>query len=127
MGYAFVYSQSTGLMYIEDYDGNRAVVGRGYSGHGRYKNDPNAEGCVGLGPIPKGVWKIHDPVSHRKLGPIAMYLEPIGHAAHNRSEFFIHGDSTKKPGEASQGCIILGPTTRKLIANSGINVLDVID
>lgn len=126
MGYAFVYSQSTGLFCLEDYDGNRAIVARGYSGYGRDKNDPDAESRVGRGPIPRGVWKIHDPVHHRRLGPCAIYLEPIGHDAHHRTEFFIHGDNRKGDGSASTGCIILPPNARKMIAASGIDTLEVV-
>lgn len=125
--YAFVYSQSTGLFYIEDFDGNRAAIARGYSGHGTHRNDPDAEEFPGRGPIPRGVWKVHDPVHHIRLGPLAFYLEPVAHDAYHRTEFFIHGDNSKGDKSASTGCIILDRRTREAIgALKSIRTLDVI-
>nr|WP_123336389.1 DUF2778 domain-containing protein [Erwinia sp. JUb26] len=37
---------------------------------------------------------------------------------HGRNLFRIHGDSREHPGEASEGCIILGPDARREIINS---------
>ena len=83
--YAFCYSQSTGLFYLEDFDGNRTAITRGYSGFGRYRDDPDQEGQAGLGPIPRGVWAIDDPVHHIRLGPLAFPLRPVGHDAYHLS------------------------------------------
>lgn len=124
--YAFVYSQSTGLLYIEDFDGNRAALARGYSGFGGDQNDPDAEGKAGRGPIPRGIWKIGDPVHHIRLGPIAIPLVPVGHDAYHRSGFFIHGDNGRGDKSASTGCIVLNRPTRECIrALTGIRVLEV--
>lgn len=46
-----------------------------------------------------------------------MRLTPIGHSALGRSAFMIHGNNVQN--NASQGCIILGPTLRQQIAGSG--------
>jgi len=125
--YGFLYSQSTGLFSIEDFDGNVAALGRGYSGHGADRDNPDSEIIAGRGPIPRGVWKIHDPVHHIRLGPLAFYLEPVGHDAHWRTEFFIHGDNSRGDRSASTGCIILERRVREAIAAlSSIRVLDVI-
>lgn len=125
--YAFVYSQSTGLFYIEDFDGNRAAFARGYSGFGVDRDDPDAEGKAGRGPIPRGVWKIGVPVHHIRLGPLAFPLQPIGHDAYHRSEFFIHGDNRRGDKSASTGCIILDRPSRECIrALTAIRTLEVI-
>ena len=125
--YAFVYSQSTGLFYLEDFDGNRAAIARGYSGFGRDQNDPDAEGKAGRGPIPRGIWKIGAPVHHIRLGPLSFPLEPVGHDAYNRTEFFVHGDNRRGDRSASTGCIVLDWQSRECIrALTSIRTLEVI-
>lgn len=121
-----IYSQSSGLLYLADNDGNRTAFARGYSGHGTCINDPDAEGFAGRGPIPRGVWKIHDPVDHQRLGPCSFYLTPVGHDAYHRSEFFIHGDNRHGDRSASTGCIILGRNIRRVIELLMINCLEVV-
>ncbi|EOW6741402.1 hypothetical protein ACOZ0W_000484 [Cronobacter dublinensis] len=44
-----------------------------------------------------------------------------------RDGFMIHGESTAHPGEASDGCIILSLTNRKIIAASDDKILVVED
>ena len=143
--YAFVYSQSTGLFYVEDFDGNRAAFARGYSGFGPDQNDPDAEGKAGRGPIPRGVWKIGAPVHHigvmsdrleresERSEPDMVYrtsnfpLQPVGHDAYHRSEFFIHGDNRRGDKSASTGCIVLNRPTRECIRSlTSIRTLEVI-
>lgn len=125
--HVLVYSQGSGLLYLEDGDGSRAVLARGYSGHGRFRDCPEAENKPGLGPIPRGVWKVERPVHHIRLGPLAFPLNPVGHDAHHRSEFFIHGDNSRGDGSASTGCIICPRGVRECIASLRINTLDVIE
>lgn len=48
-----------------------------------------------------------------------MNLDPVGHAAHGRTLFRIHGDSRLSPGTASEGCIILPRHVRAQISASG--------
>jgi hypothetical protein len=36
-----------------------------------------------------------------------LLLNPVGHTAHGRRSFQIHGDSARRPGLASSGCIVL--------------------
>ena len=43
-----------------------------------------------------------------------------------RSLFRIHGDSIEHPGDASDGCVILPLTLRKLIAMSSERLLTVL-
>lgn len=88
-----------------------------YSGNGRSINRPQDETIVRVGPIPRGVWAIGNPVDHPRLGPNAIPLYPRGFV-HGRSEFFIHGDNFKANRSASSGCIIAPPDARKAIVAS---------
>lgn len=103
-------------------------VGRGYSGAGIGKNNPDLETKVAVGPIPCGAWRICAPSNRpQTVGPYAMALDPLGHTeTFGRSAFMIHGDSVKKPGTASHGCIILPRNIRELIWTSGDHSLEVV-
>ncbi len=126
----WTYRQQTGLL---TFDGH-IVYRHGYSGLGHGKNNPAAESIHGVGPIPRGWYKIgkpyddhsqHDPVTkkeiHHGLGPHVMELLPDGHHAHGRTLFRIHGDN--KTHTASHGCIILPPDIRHRISKSGLHRL----
>ena len=126
MEHVLVYSQSSGLMYLEDHDRNRITLARGYSGHGTSINDPESEGFVGRGPIPRGVWKVGSPVNSDKMGPYCIPLTPVGHDAYHRSGFYIHGDNRHGDRSASTGCIIMPPHIRRAITDLRIDVLEVI-
>ncbi len=117
------YNQLTGELIR-----NGQVVGTGYSGSrsGGGLNNPAMENVRGVGPIPSGPWRIGSPYDHDRKGPVTMRLTPDGHAAHGRTGFLIHGDSLSNPGDASEGCIVLPRGIRETIANSGIDVLEVI-
>lgn len=121
-----VYSQSSGVMYLGDHDNNRITLARGYSGHGTSINDPDSEGFVGRGPIPRGVWKVGSPVSSDRMGPHCIPLSPVGHDAYHRSGFYIHGDNRHGDRSASTGCIILDRNIREAITHLRIDVLEVI-
>jgi hypothetical protein len=56
-----------------------------------------------------------------------MTLTPVGHNAHGRTHFLIHGDSITDPGNASQGCIVLRKKLREAIAVSGDTVIEVVE
>lgn len=108
------YSQSSGELFE-----NGVRVAIGYAGQGSSKNTPRDQEIVRFGPLPRGAYKIGDPYSHARLGPVVMNLEPIGNQPmFGRSAFRIHGDSTAHPGQASEGCIVLDRTTRERIAAS---------
>lgn len=117
----WTYEQTTGRM---SHDG--VLVGTGYSGRGSGKDNPEMEDVVGVGPIPRGQWHIGPAYDHPHLGPVVMNLTPVGHDAHGRSAFRIHGDSIAHPGEASDGCIIQGHDVREKIASSADRVLLVV-
>ncbi len=118
------YDQSNG-----DITRNGVFVGTGYSGAGRTaatgRNNPAMEAEQGRGPIPRGRWKIGPAYKHPNLGPICMVLTPVGHEAHGRTLFRIHGNNTAN--DASHGCIIAAPGIRKAIADSGDTELEVVN
>lgn len=126
MHHVLVYSQSSGLMYLEDHLCDRIILARGYSGNGTSINDPDSEGFGGRGPIPRGIWKVGTAFNSERTGPFALPLTPVGHDAYHRSGFQIHGDNKHGDRSASTGCIILPRLIRKAIINLGIDVLEVI-
>lgn len=91
-------------------------IGVGYSGTGLGRNNTDMEGVRGVGPIPRGRYRIGKSYTHTRLGPVVMNLDPVGHDSLGRSLFRIHGDNLT--GDASEGCIILNKRIRKMIANS---------
>ncbi len=117
------YEQKTGHISL-----NGKRVGKGYSGYGIAANDPNLEHQRKIGPIPRGHWKIdrwQDTYPGR--GPIVAVLSPVGHDAHGRSGFLIHGDnSTPAPFDGSHGCIVLNRIIRQQLRDSGDMELEVI-
>jgi hypothetical protein len=117
----WTYNQSTGTL---THDGQ--VVATGYSGIGKGKNNPKAEDQSDVGPTPRGKYTIGPAHKGTHTGPMTMNLTPVGHNARGRTLLRIHGDSRAHPGQASHGCIILGPDVRRQISESGDNVLDVV-
>lgn len=107
------YSQTTGVW---SHTGRHF---KGYSGHGAGLNNPAHEAVHSEGPIPKGRWHIGPVRDGGHLGPVVMDLTPVGHDAHGRSLFRIHGDNSLGNHSASDGCIILDRKSRELIAGSG--------
>lgn len=110
------------------------IISRGYSGKGRGKNNPALEGIRGLGPIPRGLWRIKNVYNSANVGPYALTLHAVDikpdddiHQVTGRSAFRIHGDSIKNPGDASNGCIILPRKIREKIWQSGDRDLMVIE
>lgn len=99
-------------------------VGTGYSGRGEARNNPDMEAVANEGPIPRGSYHIADARFSERLGPIVMNLDPVGHDALGRADFRIHGDNASH--DASHGCIILGPSIRRLIADSPDKALEVV-
>lgn len=113
--------QQTGTLIAPD--GTRTPC---YSGKGQYKNNPTYDELMDWGPIPKGVYRIGDPVNTVTHGPFVLPLTPdAANLMHGRSGFLIHGDSIVDPGNASEGCIIVNRTTREKIAASGDRELHV--
>ncbi len=78
-----------------------------------------------MGPIPRGLYKIGKAKKWKGM-PNVFDLSPDGHGAHGRTNFLIHGDAKKNPGNASEGCIILPAEVREKIAQSGVTKLRVV-
>jgi hypothetical protein len=115
----WVWAQAEGALYR---DGK--PVARGYSGRRPGRNRPDHEAIPTQGPIPAGRWSIGKPRTSARTGPHVIDLTPLGHAAHGRNGFQIHGDNAR--GDASSGCIILPRAAREMISQSGLAVLEVI-
>lgn len=119
----WIYNQATGLLSRD----NKKIY-TGYSGYGHTleegRNNPLMENVAAKGPIPKGLWKITEKYDSNKVGKYALVLVPVGHNAHKRSAFRIHGNN--KSNNASNGCIILPLNIRELIWESGDRDLRVV-
>lgn len=115
----WIWKQSKGELWR-----NGDIISRGYSGYKRGKNNPSLQGVIGIGPIPRGKWKIVEVYNSAQVGPFAITLHAVDAALDDRHDltgrngFRIHGDSIKSPGNASHGCIILPRYVREKIWNS---------
>jgi hypothetical protein len=108
----WTYHQSTGELWR---DGK--LIAKGYSGAPGHINATASEGIRNHGPIPRGRWRMFYVYQrHARLGPTAIALKPEGHKALGRSDFMVHADSVRRPGAASQGCIILPNSVRVAMA-----------
>ncbi|EPF0316106.1 DUF2778 domain-containing protein [Enterobacter cancerogenus] len=109
----WLYKQSTGELFK---DGK--LIETGYSGALTNKNNPDREHVRGMGPIPRGMWKIGS--SGTSKGPLTITLKHISGNSYARDmhSFRMHGDKRVGiPGYASEGCIIMSPSTRLLVSN----------
>lgn len=116
---AWEYDQSSGEIRL-----NGAYIGKGYAGTGAGRNNPDMEDVANTGPIPRGSYTIGPSYRHPVLGPVVMNLDPVGHNAHGRTHFRIHGDNATN--DASEGCIVLPPGIRKKISASTDRKLEVV-
>lgn len=106
------YEQSTGNLYH-----NGALIDQGYSGVLTNKNNPDRQQVRGMGPLPQGTYRIGATTSSK--GPMTIELHQISGESFGRSLFRVHGERRHGPsGFASEGCIIMGPATRRLMRGS---------
>lgn len=104
-----------------------AHISNGYSGRDRGLNNPNMQAAVGVGPIPRGMWRIVSVGDSPNTGRFTIRLEPEqGTETEGRSAFRIHGDNSRLNHTASHGCIILPRVVRDKIWNSGDRSLRVV-
>jgi Protein of unknown function (DUF2778) len=107
---------------------NGQIVGIGFSGHKKGRNNPAMERVPNIGPCPRGLYAIGAAVTHPSLGPVSMPLHPEpGTDTFGRSGFWIHGLSFIDPLDSSQGCLCISPwTVREKIATSGDTQIEVV-
>jgi hypothetical protein len=99
----------------------------GYSGAGKGKNSPTEENIQNFGPIPEGFYDVQPPINSPIHGPFALPLLPdAGNCMFGRCGFMIHGDSLERPGEASEGCIVIARFAREMLYNGGDHRLQVV-
>lgn len=119
----WVYGVSKGELIRND----GMIIAHGYSGFGVDKNNPDSERKAGLGPIPRGLYRIGEISDNDMHGPMAFHLWPLHDVeVFGRSGFLCHGDSKESPGAASHGCIILNRAAREEMYNSTDKLLEVI-
>lgn len=117
---AWTYNSKTGALWSPSGE----PVGYGYSGTGEGRDNPSLEHIRMVGPIPRGEWHVGKAYTHKKLGVLVSNLDPVGHDAHGRSLFRIHGDN--RAHDASNGCIILSRPLRIMIDASKDRTLNVV-
>jgi hypothetical protein len=118
----WTHSQTTGTL-----SQNGRIVGHGYSGYGAGKNNQSMQSARSVGPIPEGNYTIGSPHHSNHVGNYAMPLTPdLGTQTFGRDAFFMHGDSTRHPGLASTGCIIMDRIIRERVWSSGDRQLRVV-
>ena len=102
---ASTYSQSTGIVAGPD----GATVASGWAGNGHGKNNPTEQATRCVGPLPQGLYVVGEWTEHPRLGRMVAPLTMIEGDAFGRSEFWIHGPSTKaeRYGQESLGCIVI--------------------
>jgi len=109
------YSISSGTLY--DICGD--PIGRGYSGYGLCRNQPNKVSVKNRGPIPPGLYFFQKPFDSDKTGPLTIQLVPLSdNIMYGRDGFSIHGDLLNNPGLGSHGCIIMSHDVRVVLADS---------
>lgn len=122
----WIWCSATGALL----DMRRKCQSYGYAGKNSGINNPSLEHVPNVGPIPQGLYTIQEPIAqHPELGPYVLRLVPHeSNVMYGRSAFCIHGDrKSGLPKSASEGCIILGPMTRREIWESGDHDLRVVD
>ncbi|WNP35921.1 DUF2778 domain-containing protein [Enterobacter kobei] len=119
---SWTYKQSTGELFKDS-----KLIEAGYSGSLTNKNNPDREHVRGMGPIPRGTWKIGRTGTSK--GPLTITLIHVSGNTYNRDmrTFRIHGEKVHGiPGFASEGCIIMYSSTRLLVSKDHGAYLEVI-
>jgi hypothetical protein len=121
----WTYRQSTGQIFTAEHE----LAGTGYSGHAEGVNNPALQEHRGIGPLPRGIYKICTPFDSPDHGEYCLRLEPLSeNEMFGRSGFLMHGDKKGAVGlfVASLGCIIQARAVRERVWNSGDHALEVI-
>ena len=117
---AWSYEQASGRMSHAG-----SLLASGYSGHGAGLNNPATEERHGVGPIPKGHYKIVSMSNSPHSGECTLELTPMATThVFGRSGFAIHGDNGDHARTASTGGIVIVERGhREAIWNSGVRDL----
>jgi hypothetical protein len=119
----WMFHQATGRL---EHNGKAiSAISEGYAGSRSLEINLH-EAMQYYGPIPRGPYAIGWSFS-TKSHDYVLSLTPMGHSAHGRKAFLIHGDyiDARKEGTASEGCIILPLEVRKAIWDSNDRVMSV--
>lgn len=118
------YQISTGHLWVD----GALQPWIGYSGHETGLNNIHMQNAKGVGPIPVGLWRVGQWVSHPHLGLVVAALSPIKlTSTYNRDGFFIHGDNALMNHSGSDGCIVLPVAARNALRATGETQLTVIE
>ncbi len=81
---------------------------------------------AGIGPTPQGTYKVGNPHRSNHTGSYTMNLDPLpGTNTFGRTLLRVHGDNKKRPGQASDDCIVLPLVARQSIWISGDHLIQV--
>lgn len=117
---SWTWDQSAGIM-----TGHNDTY-HGYSGLDAGKNNPALQDAKGIGPLPRGTYRMTGIGNSPNTGPNTITLVQTSGDTCGRGDFRIHGDSLAHPGAASHGCVVLPPAARIAIWNSGDHDLTVV-
>lgn len=133
-----IYSQTTGE--LRRFEPGQllalggAFIGKCYSGKGPGKNNPAMQDVRAVGPIPRGFWRIGAAYDSKNTGPFTIPLYKLDErpgddvdALTGRSAFRVHGDSSVRPGQASEGCIVTGRVERVRMMDAKSEILWVVE
>ena len=119
----YTFRQSTGELFQDG-----VLKGKGWAGQPPHKNDPNGQEVKGVGPLPRGKYRIGPAYHHPHLGPVTMNLTPDpSNEMFGRGDFRIHGASEDNPEYSSEGCIIQMRPVREAIAAGADRDLTVVE
>lgn len=111
-----VFHQGSGRLCHVDAQGDHHLLATGYAGYRSAANQPSRQAERGIGPIPRGIWRVGVPFHHARLGPLAFPLSAKeGTETFGRSAFYIHGDNAKGDRSGSYGCIVVPRPARERI------------
>jgi hypothetical protein len=125
------WGQKSGSMDLKIDNIQIQHAGTGYSGHGTNVNNPLADdvgdkGKPNWGPTPAGDYQIGPAYNNPKTGPMSMNLTPDDpNSVYGRGPFLIHPPEIGErigidPPISSEGCQVLGPAARQIVASSGV-------
>lgn len=121
---SFTYRQVDPAIFS---DGEELTGSPIYSGHGEGLNNPAMEAVHNVGPIPAGRWHIQSwQDNYENKGSVVAILLPVGHDAHGRSGFLIHGPHADDHFDSSDGCIIAPHSVRQQMRDNGSSDLLVV-